>query len=93
MYLFSRLSYISIPTFTEYTSSGSFYTHDGEFISVPGNKYWTLQDPNHQQFDPVNAALFELEKRIYNGMVDDHTKYTWYTKFLPSQHVATWYIL
>ena len=87
------LSNITIPTFVGGTSSGYFYTHDGELITTPGNKFWVLQDVNHKEFDPVNAALFELEKRIYNGVVDDITKYTSYKKFLPSQHLATWYKL
>ena len=66
MYLLSLakvgLSYISIPTFTEYTSSGSFYTHDGEFMSVPETNTGHYRIPNLSLIP--NAPLFELEKEF-----------------------------
>ena len=77
-------------------------THDGKLIDLGTSN--ELDDPTSENFDPVNAALYDLEKRIYSGLVaadrmyGDQTaavvnKYASAYDFLPSQHRETWYTL
>lgn len=77
-------------------------THDGKLINLETTS--ELDDPTSANFDPVNAALYDLEKRIYAGLIaadkmyGDQTtavvnKYASIYDFLPSQHRETWYSL
>ena len=77
-------------------------THDGKYIDL-GTKT-ELDDVESENFNPVAAARFDLEKRIYAGLVSVDTMYgdkltsvvNGYTsayKMLPSQHRETWYTL
>ena len=77
----------------------TLYTHDGSTYTITGQ----VTDVNGANFDPVHAALFDLEKRIYAGLVvqdlmyrDDYItkdKYNSATDYMPSQHKSTWYSL
>ena len=76
------------------------YTHDGRRIQL--NIGVELDDPTSSDFDPVNAALYDLEKRIYAGLVapdvmyGDNSAATGYVSayhLMPSQHRDTWYTL
>lgn len=77
----------------------TLYTHDGATYTLTGQ----ITDVTGANFDPVNAALFDLEKRIYAGLVvqdlmykDEYTiqdKYKSPTDYMPSQHISTWYTL
>ena len=77
-------------------------THDGRKINLKPNT--DLEDTSSENFDPVNAALYDLEKRIYAGLVSPDLMYqdryislvTDYANayaYLPSQHRETWYTL
>lgn len=80
------------------------YTHDGVEIDVTGKN---LEDINASNFDPVNAVIFEMEKRIHAGLVKHDTmydlvnqyeeegleKYSSYVEYIPTQHVSTWFAL
>ena len=78
-------------------SNNILYTHDGVEIVLKANA--DLTNPNNSSlFDPVNAALFELETRVYAGLVKEDTTYdktntSSYYNFLPTQASATWYSL
>ena len=48
------------------------YTHDGTQIDVAGQE---LNNVNAGTFDPANAVIFEMEKRIYNGLVKEDNMY------------------
>ena len=75
----------------------TLYTHDGATYTLTGQ----ITDVTGANFDPVHAALFDLEKRIYAGLIvqdlmyrDEHTiqdKYKSATDYMPSQHISTWY--
>lgn len=77
-------------------------THDGRTITL--NAGAELFDTSSENFDPVNAALFDLEKRVYAGLVSVDTMYGDVTEtslnnyanaydFLPAQHHSAWYTL
>ena len=76
------------------------YTHDGKEIDVTGKD---LVDINSSTFDPVNAVIFEMVKRIYAGLVkqdemytstiEGRQRYNSYNKYLPSQHISSWFAL
>ena len=80
------------------------YTHDGTEIDVTGKD---LENVNAgASFDPANAVIFEMEKRIYNGLVKEDNmyksssvinvgleKYHSPIKYLPAPHHNTWYEL
>ena len=76
------------------------YTHDGKEIDVTGQDLININAPT---FNPVNAVIFEMEKRIFAGLVKQdamykdevqgRTKYSAYNNYLPSQHRHTWYSL
>ena len=62
--------------------------HDGDYIVWDNTK--ELYNPNDEDFDVVSACMFELEKRIWAGIVDqDNTRSP--IKYLPSPFVDTWY--
>ena len=77
----------------------TLYTHDGSTYTFTGQ----ITDINGSNFDPVHAALFDLEKRIYAGLItqdlmyrDDYIsqdKYKSAIDYMPSQHISTWYDL
>lgn len=77
----------------------TLYTHDGATYTFTGQ----ITDATGANFDPVHAALFDLEKRIYAGLIvqdlmyrDEHIvqdKYKSPTDYMPSQHISTWYNL
>lgn len=77
----------------------TLYTHDGSTYTINGQ----ITDVNGASFDPVHAALFDLEKRIYAGLVtqdlmyrDEHIiqdKYKTSSNYMPSQHISAWYNL
>jgi hypothetical protein len=77
----------------------TLYTHDGDTYTLTGQ----ITDVTGANFDPVHAALFDLEKRIYAGLPvqdlmyrDDYCikdKYKSATDYMPSQHISTWYKL
>ena len=77
----------------------TLYTHDGATYTLTGQ----ITDATGANFDPVHAALFDLEKRIYAGLIvqdlmyrDEYTiqdKYKSSTDYMPSQHISTWYKL
>ena len=77
----------------------TLHTHDGSTYTLTGQ----ITDINGANFDPVNAALFDLEKRIYAGLItqdlmyrDDYItqdKYKSPIDYMPSQHISTWYSL
>ena len=47
--------------------------HDGDYIVWDNTK--ELYNPNDEDFDVVSACMFELEKRIWAGIVDsDNTR-------------------
>ena len=58
-----------------------------------------LYKPLQHDICDTNAAQFELELMIYNGLVKNDTlykdaeKYTTIDNFMPSQHRGTWYTL
>ena len=72
-------------------------THDGNSYDLASGA--ELYKIDSMTFDPVNAAQFELELMIYNGLVKNDTlytdaeKYTTIDNFMPSQHRGTWYTL
>jgi len=76
------------------------YTHDGKEIDVTGQDLVNINAPT---FNPVNAVIFEMEKRIFAGLVKQdamykdeaqgRTKYSAYNNYLPSQHRHTWHSL
>lgn len=79
------------------------YTHDGTEINVTGKE---LNNVNATNFDPANAVMFEMEKRIHNGLVRQDNmyknsgvidigldKYSTPIKYLPAHHHKTWYKL
>ena len=43
----------------------TLYTHDGATYTLTGQ----ITDATGANFDPVHAALFDLEKRIYAGLI------------------------
>ena len=77
----------------------TLYTHDGSTYTINGQ----ITNVNGANFDPVHAALFDLEKRIYAGLVtqdlmyrDDSIikdKYKTPTDYMPSHHISAWYDL
>jgi hypothetical protein len=78
------------------------FTHDGRQIHLAAGA--ELEDVSSENFDPVNAAVFDLEKRIYAGLVSVDALYgdrydavvNDYANayaYLPSQHHETWYTL
>lgn len=77
-------------------------THDGKMIDL-GTKN-ELEDVSSENFDPVNAARYDLEKRIYAGLVSVDkmygdkidaivNNYASAYDYLPAQHKETWYSL
>lgn len=74
------------------------YTHDGTQFDVTNSELLNVNAPN---FDPVNAVIYEIEKRIYAGLVKQDKmyndivieKYKSHIDYLPSQHKPTWYSL
>lgn len=80
--------------------NNDMFTHDGRRVEL--NAQADLANTRSPNFDPVNAAWFDLEKRIYAGLVnpdkmygDERTVTNYSTAFdwLPSQHRGTWYTL
>ena len=77
------------------------YTHDGVEIDVAGKDIENISAG--ATFDPVNAVMFEMEKRIYAGLVKEDTmynnenegleRYSSPVEYLPAQHIGTWYTL
>lgn len=77
-------------------------THDGRQIELaPGAE---LEDVDSETFDPVNAAVFDLEKRIYAGLVSVDqlygdryeavvNDYACAYCYFPANHRETWYTL
>jgi hypothetical protein len=62
--------------------------HDGTTYDIDSsNDFYNVSASN---FDVVNACIFELEKRCYNGLVENIDNSSWET-FIPSQHRETWY--
>jgi len=82
-------------------NNGILYTHDGKQISVTNES--SLIDIDSTTFDPVNAVIYELEKRIYAGLVKEDYMYNDENKgrdrfnspvdYLPTEHVDTWFAL
>ena len=77
----------------------TLYTHDGCEIKLKaGGDIFDMESPD---FDPVSAALYELELRVYAGLVRNDRMYTdSYSfrydnsyKYFPSEHRGTWYSL
>lgn len=76
--------------------------HDGTQWPLASSA--NLNDMDSEYFDVVNACQFELEKRIYTGLVisdsinkDDESvdslQYGMYSKFIPNATRETWYTL
>lgn len=75
--------------------------HDGCVIDLKENA--DLVDFSSSTFDPVNAALFDIEKRIWTGLVRLDNAYTtaqrqreYYKSvydYFPTQHRGRWYTL
>jgi len=82
-------------------NNGILYTHDGKQISVTNEA--SLLDIDSATFDPVNAVIYELEKRIHAGLVKEDYMYNDENKgrdrfnspveYLPTEHVNTWFKL
>ena len=72
------------------TNRGFLLGHDGDKHDFdPTSNLYDMTDPT---FDVVTASLFELEKRIWAGIVEnDNTKSA--LKYIPGQHRPTWYTL
>ena len=76
-----------------YRSTPTIYTnvilgHDGTTYDIDSTK--DFYNTSASNFDVVNACIFELEKRCYNGLVENIDNCSW-EKFIPSQHRETWY--
>ena len=82
-------------------NNGILYTHDGKEISVTNET--SLIDINSTTFDPANAVIYEIEKRIYAGLVKEDYMYNDENRgkdrfsspveYLPTDHSSTWYAL
>ena len=81
-------------------NNGILYTHDGKEISVTDET--SLIDLDSTTFDPVNAVVYEMEKRIYAGLVKEDYMYSDEKKGRnrfnsPVEHlppnIGTWYKL
>jgi len=89
-----------IPTWD--TSTNTLIGHDGTQWNLRSTA--KLIDMNSESFDVINACQFELEKRIYSGLVisdrintDDacveSLQYGFTSKFIPNATRETWYTL
>jgi len=77
------------------------YTHDGKQIDVTGKDIENIGAG--ATFDPVNAVIFEMEKRIYAGLVKEDAMYNDESEgvdrfnspveYIPTEHVGTWFKL
>ena len=77
------------------------YTHDGKQIDVTGKDIENIGAG--ATFDPVNAVIFEMEKRIYAGLVKEDAMYNNENEgvdrfnspveYIPTEHVGTWFKL
>jgi len=82
-------------------NNGILYTHDGKEIDVTDET--SLIDINSTTFDPVNAVVYEIEKRIYAGLVKEDYMYNDENRgrdrfnspveHLPTNHSNTWFAL
>ena len=82
-------------------NNGILYTHDGKEITVSNET--SLIDIDSVTFDPANAVIYEIEKRIYAGLVkedymyDDENRgrdrFNSPVEYLPSEHASTWVAL
>lgn len=82
---------LELPTFV-HIRYGRFIGHDGSYLAKLEGRHVELFDMSDTDFDIVLACLWDLEVRIYNGLVNnDH--YTTVNKYYPSQHRDTWYSL
>ena len=87
--------------YTPQIAGNTLVTHDGLVIELNANA--DLENINSEHFDPVNAALYDLERRIYTGLkVPDEMYRDRYATienhasaydFIPSCHRTTWYTL
>ena len=82
-------------------NNGTLYTHDGKQISVTDET--SLIDITSTTFDPVNAVVYEIEKRIYAGLVKEdymyndensgRDRFNSPVEYIPTEHVDTWFAL
>ena len=83
--------------------SNTLYTHDGMQIDITGKNIENIQAG--AAFDPVNAVIFEMEKRIYAGLVKEDSmyidlyglsgleRYNSTVDFIPTPQNNTWFTL
>jgi len=77
----------------------TLYTHDGMQIDVTGKDIENINAG--ATFDPVNAVVFEMEKRIFAGIVKFDIMYGWLAaeriaspiEFIPSKHTSSWFAI
>lgn len=91
------LAYVHVPCYDE--AANVIVGHDGDQYTVQPNT--ELEDYTSDNFDPIAAAIFELEKRIHTGIIRcDHNcgfdpeldrKTAAFEKYLPSQSRFAWY--
>ena len=82
-------------------NNGILYTHDGKEITVSNET--SLIDIDSVTFDPANAVIYEIEKRIYAGLVKEdymydnenrgRDRFNSPVEYLPSEHASTWVAL
>lgn len=85
---FAKLG-LTLPKYV-HAKDGMFVGHDGSITRKKG--FIEFHDMESPDFDPVLAALYDLEVRIYSNLVrTEHYTTPW--NYLPSQHRDTWYTL
>ena len=101
------LAHGHMPTVHTWTTQDSvskktLYTHDGTEIDVTTS---TLDNTTVDTFDPVNAVIYEMEKRIYAGLVKEDSMYTELNvntarekynspvTFIPANHTSSWFAI
>ena len=72
--------------------SDQIVCHDGDTINITSSaELYNTLDP---KFDPVAAVMYDIEQRIYGGIVSETIRFNNSAyKYMPSQHRGTWYTL
>ena len=79
------------PVYEPQVHNGVLYCHDGDTypVNTDGDIEVILNDTRSPSFDPIAAVLYDIEKRIYAGLVDG--EYVIPASLRGSQHRSKWY--